>query len=388
MGGRGGPDSDLGLPTNDSSPASDGAGSWQRFENGTLFSSPDAGTHPVGTGFLPAYQARGTEGGALGYPTGSETAVTGGSAQTFQGGDLYWSSDHRTVAAMTPGDIRARWSELGGPDSPLGLPTGEKVAQGRGSYQLFDGGVITWFPGIGAKVVDHESFTSWQRDPSLSGWPVSDGWSSPRGHHVQWQLRTTITRDGRTSSDEEIGSGTAVLLCDSQCAGDRSWPETGARAAGFDRLVERSWGGIGYAVGGELGTSMTDALASGRVLLPEGDPGVVVVTLGGNDAGGGRSDQQIIEQVRALVGTVRSHYPDSPIVVNGVMSRSGPEHDRRRQVDRLVTQEAASLGVGTISVAGWGDDVADSYADGVHLSQQGHDAVGARYGQALRSALR
>jgi uncharacterized protein with LGFP repeats len=39
-----------------------------------------------------AWAAQGYERGSLGYPTGSERAVTGGYAQRFQGGTLTWNS--------------------------------------------------------------------------------------------------------------------------------------------------------------------------------------------------------------------------------------------------------------------------------------------------------
>ncbi len=180
---------------------------------------------------------------------------------------------------------------------------------------------------------------------------------------------------------------TVIILCDSQCDGN-SWGEQGARANGFTNIVEHSVGGIGYAqAGGWVGMSMPDAITSARIRLPQGSPGLVMLTLGGNDAGNNRTDSQVIFGVRRLVAQAKAMYPNAKLVINGVMSKNDSSHARRRHVDQVVTREATRLGVAAISVAGWASSYNAQFLDQTHLSQRGHDAISRHYAAALSRAL-
>jgi hypothetical protein len=332
----------------------------------------------------PAYAGSGAETGPLGRPTHNEHATAGGWVQTFEGGRLYQSTRHHTVATTTPGAIVDAWDARGGPRSALGLPIGDKTGVNGGWAQEFDGGVLVWGPRTGAVAVDRATFLAWREDPTALGWPVRDVTADEAGTTTVFERGSTHTRNGVVYAGETVDASSAVVLCDSQCGGD-GWTERGARDAGFATVVERGFGGIGYVTPGPWSFSMTDGVESGRVLLPAGEPGVVIVTLGGNDAGAGMTDAQIVEGMRRLTAAVRLRYPTAPIVVDGVMSRSGADHERRRQVDALVTAEAQRMGLATVSVAGWGDGA--DYADAVHPTPAGHAALGLRYGPALRAAL-
>lgn len=362
-----------------------GAAARQALEPGPVRWSERGGDLVVRADLWPTYRNQGAELGPLGPPTRNEAATAGGRVQIFEGGRLYRSTRHQTVAATTPGAIVTTWDARGGPLSDLGLPVGDKTAVGGGYAQEFAGGVLVWGPRTGAVAVDRATYEAWRQDPTALGWPVRDvAPDGPEGTTTVFEKGTTQTRDGVVHSGETVDATTAVVLCDSQCGGD-GWTERGAREIGFSTVVERAYGGIGYVATGPWSFSMTEAVESGRVLLPAGDPGVVIVTLGGNDAAAGTSDAAIVESVRRLTAAVRLRYPTSPIVVDGVMSRTGVDHDRRREVDALVTAEAQRMGLAGVSVAGWGDGV--EYVDGVHLTAAGAAAVGQRYGPALRAAL-
>ncbi|WP_135848710.1 GDSL-type esterase/lipase family protein [Serinibacter arcticus] len=360
------------------------AAALQTREPGTVRWSRAGSGLVVRAELWPAYRDHGAEAGPLGPPTRNESATTGGWVQPFEGGRLYRSRSQHTVAATTPGAIVDRWDALGGPDSSLGLPVVDKTAVGGGYAQEFTGGVLVWGPRTGAVTVDHPTYRAWQQDPTALGWPVRDVAPDGSGTTTVFEKGTTQTRDGVVHSGETVDASAAVVLCDSQCGGD-GWTERGAREVGFGTVVERAYGGIGYVATGPWGFSMTEAVESGRVLLPAGDPGVVIVTLGGNDSAVGTGDAEIVEGVRRLTAAVRLRYPTSPIVVDGVMSRTGADHERRREVDALITAEALRMGLATVSVAGWGDGV--EYTDGVHLTPAGQAAAGRRYGPALRAAL-
>ncbi len=78
----------LGYPTTDVTVTPDGKGRYAYFQGGAVYSSPAGGTRIVRGAVLDAWARTGWEQGRLGYPTGDERAVTGGTRQTFQGGSV------------------------------------------------------------------------------------------------------------------------------------------------------------------------------------------------------------------------------------------------------------------------------------------------------------
>ncbi|WP_067703325.1 LGFP repeat-containing protein [Nocardia jejuensis] len=76
------------------------------------------------------------------------------------------------------GDFLAKYTELGGPTGPLGMPTGaQQDAAGGGKWQEFDGGVIVTGPSTGIHVVWGEIRKAWEADGGPGGplgYPTSD----------------------------------------------------------------------------------------------------------------------------------------------------------------------------------------------------------------------
>ncbi len=339
--------------------------------------------------FLAAYRDRGGAGGWLGLPTAEASRLEGGAMQSFQGGALYRTDGEDAIRATTAGDIQNRYEELGGPEGELGLPTGDKVDVPGGRYQSFAGGVLLWHEGAGVFRLDADSFAIWSADPARFGWPAKDSWADDRGTHQVWEKGQTVLRSGRllTVPSTPVDASTAVLLCDSQCNGN-SWIEQGARGAGFANVVKFGFGGSGYlAPISGIGAGFTESVSSNRVLLPEGDPGAVIITLGGNDAAQRRPVAEVTAAEEQLIGLLRQAYPNAAIVVNGVMSRSDAAHAARRAMDAAVTEEARRAGVYAVSVAGWVSDYSAPQADTVHLTPAGHDKIAPHYAEALRAAL-
>ena len=361
----------------------------QEFEGGEVWWSGGTGAASVQPPFLTAYRERGGAGGALGLPTAEASRLQGGTMQPFQGGVLYRSDSDGAILATTAGDIQKRYEELGGPEGELGLPAGDKVDVSGGRYQAFSGGVLLWHEGSGVFRLDAENFAIWTADPARFGWPAKDSWTDDRGAHQDWEKARTVLREGRllTVPSTPVDASTAVLLCDSQCGGN-SWIEQGARGAGFPNIVKLGFGGSGYlAPISGLGAGFAESVSRNRLLLPDGDPGVVIVTLGGNDAALRRTTAEVAAAEEQLIGVLREAYPNAAIVVDGVMSRSDAAHAARREMDAAVTEQARQLGVHAISVAGWVSDYAAPQADNVHLTQAGHDRIGPHYAEALRAAL-
>ncbi|HKU35078.1 MAG TPA: GDSL-type esterase/lipase family protein, partial [Paenarthrobacter sp.] len=287
------------------------------------------------------------------------------------------------------GEIHNRYVALGGGAGQLGLPLTDKLPRAGGMVQQFANGWLVWGPPTGTRIVGHPTYKVWSVNPGDFGWPVRDTWTDSRGDHVAFQKLETIWNKATQElySAEAVDASTAVFLGDSQLDLD-SWGEQGARAAGFPRQVVRSIGGMGYVSGSPVG-SATDAVLSDRILLPQGNPGVIVVNLGGNDARIMATDAAILSQANKLWDELRRKYPRSTIVINGVLSRYDSSHFQRRWVDGMLMREAALRGWPHISMAGTATIAgADgNYLDNIHMNQTGHNKVAPLYASALRYVL-
>jgi len=145
----GGPDSPLGLPTTSEVAVRGGRGN--TFQGGQVLWSLGTGAHAVYGAIAARYKAHGGPDGVLGLPTTSEAAVRGGRGNTFQGGQVLWSL--ATGAHAVYGAIGERYRAVGGPDSPLGLPTTSEIAVPGGRGGTFQGGEVLWSLGTGAHAV-------------------------------------------------------------------------------------------------------------------------------------------------------------------------------------------------------------------------------------------
>jgi acyl-CoA thioesterase-1 len=187
---------------------------------------------------------------------------------------------------------------------------------------------------------------------------------------------------------------TALLIGDSQSAGavgvsgDRTWPRTGLRNAGFDvRFVGA--GGTGFtAANGAGALAYPSAFTGGQWVLPCRDPALIVVQGGGNDASLGASDAQVLNGADVLVSSLNRHYPTSEILLVGVLAE-GVDYGctRRCAVDWLLGAYAQNHGVPFISAADWltRHGVSTLRADDVHLTQAGHDRVAAAFTSELNA---
>jgi uncharacterized protein with LGFP repeats len=142
----------LGFPVTGEIPLVDGAGSV--FQRGTVYFSPATGAHVVRGAVLDAWAATGAQNGPLGYPLTDESAVgragSGGAANHFQGGSVYWSRG--TGAHAVQGAIRDAWARTGWEMGPLGFPTSNEYAVPGGRRSDFEHGYVDWSPARGAVV--------------------------------------------------------------------------------------------------------------------------------------------------------------------------------------------------------------------------------------------
>lgn len=168
---------------------------------------------------------------------------------------------------------------------------------------------------------------------------------------------------------------TAVLIGDSQASEQNSWPQLALRALGYDVRFSGA-GGTGYVAANPTidAPNYYDALTGGTWVLPHGEPALVVVEGGGNDAARGASDGDILANANALLLGLERTYPRSRVIMIGTLSRSSRDGGgRRAEVDALLGDLAAARGITFVSVGDWltAHELEDDLADAVHLTPEG-----------------
>jgi acyl-CoA thioesterase-1 len=181
---------------------------------------------------------------------------------------------------------------------------------------------------------------------------------------------------------------TAVLIGDSQSAGKDNWPQLALRELGYTvRFVGA--GGTGFVAANEAGdANYYDSLTRGDWVLPHGDPALVVVEGGGNDAFQGASDGDILAAANALVLELGRTYPSSRMVMIGTLSRSAQDGGgRRHEVDALLAELADKRGIPFVSAGDWltTHQLKAFLADDVHLGPPGHRRAADLLEQELRT---
>ena len=184
--------------------------------------------------------------------------------------------------------------------------------------------------------------------------------------------------NGRNEVIVEDIRRTAVLIGDSQSEPEAGWPRQGLAAMGYN-VFFCGRGGTGFvAANGKTGNYI-DALQRGDWKLPYGSPGLVVIQGGGNDAARGATDAQIVANAERLISSLKQRYPGSKFAMIGTLARGiNYGGGRRSQVDALLGTVAAKHAIPFVSVGDWLTkyNMAKELADGVHMNNVGHKALG------------
>nr|WP_281177503.1 hypothetical protein [Granulicoccus phenolivorans] len=92
--------------------------------------------------------------GPLGQPLDNEHdgLVNGGWYQVFEGGVVTWAPG--VPASITKNAMRDKWMSMGAENSRLGYPTTDEICglKDGGCYQTFQGGYLVWSPATGTHV--------------------------------------------------------------------------------------------------------------------------------------------------------------------------------------------------------------------------------------------
>ncbi|MFF2030071.1 hypothetical protein [Arthrobacter sp. NPDC058192] len=141
----------LGYPVTEEACGLTARGCVQHFQGGSIFYSPTTGAHVTRGAIGSRYSAAGATRSMLGYPRTSETCgqPAGGCVQRFQGGSIYWSP--ATGAWMSGRGIDSRFVIAGGPGGSLGYPIASERCVAGACAQTYQGGDITWSSTAGSK---------------------------------------------------------------------------------------------------------------------------------------------------------------------------------------------------------------------------------------------
>ncbi|MET1021697.1 MAG: SGNH/GDSL hydrolase family protein [Arthrobacter sp.] len=183
---------------------------------------------------------------------------------------------------------------------------------------------------------------------------------------------------GRNEVVVEDVARTAVLIGDSQSEPAFSWPREALANLGYTvHFCGR--GGTGFVASNGKTGNYVDALHRGDWLLPYGSPPLVVIEGGGNDASRGATDEAISANAERLIASVRQRYPTARLAMVGTLARGADNGGgRRTEVDALLGTVAARQSVPFVGVGDWLTryNLTTSMADGVHMSPEGHAALG------------
>ncbi|MEV7605242.1 SGNH/GDSL hydrolase family protein [Paenarthrobacter sp. NPDC089322] len=171
---------------------------------------------------------------------------------------------------------------------------------------------------------------------------------------------------------------TAVLIGDSQSMPKDSWPQRGIAALGY-KLHVVGMGGTGFVASNGTTGNYIDALQRGDWVLPYGDPPLIVVQGGGNDASQHATDAQITSNAERLLAALKKRYPGARLAMIGTLARGAANGGgRRTEVDALLGRIAAKHTVPFVSAGDWltRHDAVQDLQDGVHMKASGHKKLG------------
>ncbi|PPK92259.1 LGFP repeat-containing protein [Kineococcus xinjiangensis] len=145
LGGSGG---FLGAPLTGEVRTPNGRGAYVVFQGGSIYWSPATGAQEVHGAIRNAYGWAGWEGGYLGFPRTNEVRTPDGRGayNVFEGGSIYWSPQAGPNAHVVRGAIRDAWGQYSWEGGPFGYPTSSEFDIPGGKRSNFQRGWIEWRP--------------------------------------------------------------------------------------------------------------------------------------------------------------------------------------------------------------------------------------------------
>ena len=173
----------LGYPTSDEANAGSSKGRYNNFQNGTIIWKQNTSqAFAVYGSIYGKWAEKKWDTGFLGFPLTDELGTPDGIGRFnhFEGGSIYWTP--ATGAHIVLGMIREAWKAQGWETGRLRYPRTDELVEGtngKGRYNLFEGGEIHWTPEGGAKVKFYEVkveiwFSGFKCLDESSEWSSSD----------------------------------------------------------------------------------------------------------------------------------------------------------------------------------------------------------------------
>ncbi|WP_394253293.1 hypothetical protein [Arthrobacter pityocampae] len=197
----------LGYPTGKETCGLKNDGCYQSYQNGEILWSSATGAQIVSTSPIrTTYRSAGAENGRLGYPLTARTCglKNDGCLQSFQGGEIYWSSTSGAQISRG-GTIRTLYRSLQAQDGRLAYPITAEICGLRdgGCYQGFQRGEIYWSPKTGPKMVKtgeiRTAYRTAKAENGILGYPLAhetcglkDGgcYQSYQNGEIMWSPKT------------------------------------------------------------------------------------------------------------------------------------------------------------------------------------------------------
>lgn len=175
----------LGYPTTDEVGGLRGGGVYQNYEGGAILWSPASGAHLSMGPIRDKWAATGFEGGRLGYPVSDVVygLKEGGAFQNYQGGAILCTPAYGSVISL--GSIRNVWAAQGFEHGQLGYPTTDEYGISGGVAQSYQGGVVTATAAGGVHSVTGEIFMKHESMNRSLGYAASDQVAIKDGGYYQ-----------------------------------------------------------------------------------------------------------------------------------------------------------------------------------------------------------
>lgn len=252
----------LGWPTSAAAGVpQNGGGTAQNFQAGVIATS-SAGMYAVLPPVAATYLAAGGAAGTLGFPTSSTVASAsngGGSAQVFQNGSIYSSSPG---AFIVSGPIRDAYWATNGSDGRYGWPTGAQTCTTGGCTQVFQNGTITSALGVSSAIDAAYSASGGAAGPL--GAPVSGVVSSSdNGGGVAREYRRGSIYSSSNGTYVVTGAVVTAYWARGGSSGALGWP-TGPASCGLtlSGCVQSFQNGVIYASPQFPGRATSGAVAT------------------------------------------------------------------------------------------------------------------------------
>lgn len=382
----------LGVPTTNEEGGLYNGGAWQKFEGGTIFWTERTGAHSVDWDNWNIWSQYNREGGALGYPISSKYSTSSGSRQDFEGGyiengkvtllEKYSNSlmDSKAVTAfgVASKPMNSEWSPL---------------ADRNIIAKKYTTGMVVFSPQYGYVAMSQEVFNHWVNQKRYSdfsnfaGLPTSEKWVNGKLHtffennELYYDSSNNLVR-----SNKNLGKNNAVVIGDSQ-VWDNSWVGIAVKQNGYTPDFYRC-GGVGFVSSREgVCPSYYQGVIDNVWALPNGNPGVIYIAASGNDSW--QSNGTIENNQQKTIEKLKKIYPNSTIVVQGVVSNRDSTHSRRWELDDQARRLAQRNGLKFISPKYMNTDFGlNKYlADGIHYQDRYQATVASYYTPKLRELL-